>query len=120
MVKDTNVAKVATDARKVVLSFIDALNNHDYDGAREYLNDNMTFVGVMGARNGADAYMDDMSRMKFEYEVKKVFVDGNDVCLFYDIDMGKANIFCCGWYHLESGKISTFRVVFDPRPILNS
>ena len=118
MAKD--IVTTATGARNVVLSFIDALNNHDYDGARRYLNDNMTFIGVLGARNGADAYMDDMSRMKFEYEIKKIFVDGDDVCLFYDIDMSGKTIFCCGWYHLEGGKISTFRVVFDPRPVLNN
>ena len=118
--KTDNIAAPVDSAKEVVLAFIEALNNHDYDSAREYLNDSMTFVGVLGARNGADAYMDDMSRMKFEYDIKKVFVDGYDVCLFYDINMGKATIFCCGWYHLESGKISTFRVVFDPRPVLSN
>jgi limonene-1,2-epoxide hydrolase len=119
MIKDNAVA-TGRDAKEIVLKFIDALNSHDYDTARNYLNDNMTFVGVLGARNGADAYMDDMSRMKFEYDIRKTFADDNDVCLFYDINMAGKTIFCSGWYHLEEGKISTFRVVFDPRPVLGN
>jgi hypothetical protein len=60
-----------------------------------------------------------MKKMKFKYDIKKTFVDGeNDVCLFYDINMGGVTIFSCGWYHLEKGKIKSFKVIFDPRPLL--
>jgi len=34
--------------------------------------------------------------------------------------MGKETIFSCGWYQLSGGKISTFKVVFDPRPVLEA
>jgi hypothetical protein len=29
-------------------------------------------------------------------------------------------LFGCGWYHVEQGKISSLRVVFDPRPLVES
>lgn len=109
---------MSQNAKEIVLAFIDAMNKEDFETARTYVTDDMSFIGVMGTRHGADAYFKDMEKMKFKYKVQKSFADGNDVCLMYDIDMGKATIFSCGWYQLKDNKIHTFKVVFDPRPIL--
>jgi len=107
-----------SNSEKAVMTFINALNDEDFTTAREQLADGMKFDGVMGSRDSADAYITDMKRMKFKYKVKKVFADEEDVCLLYDIDMGGATIFTCGWYHVEYRKISSLKVVFDPRPLL--
>ena len=107
-------------AKTTVLAFIDAMNKEDFDKARQYVTDDISFMGVLGTRHGAGPYFEDMKKMKFKYDIKKAFADGNDVCLLYDIDMGKATIFSCGWYQLTGGKISTFKVVFDPRPVLEA
>jgi hypothetical protein len=56
--------------------------------------------------------------MKLKYDIKRVFSDGDDVCIFYDIEMGNTTIFSCGWYHVIDGKINSIRVIFDPRPLL--
>lgn len=113
-------SKNATDSAKdVVLSFINYLNKEDFKAARECANDDMIFDGVLGSRKGADNYFQDMEKMKFKYDVKKVFEDENDVCVLYDINMGKATLFTCGWYRLKNHKISSIKVVFDPRPVLN-
>jgi len=108
----------ASNAEKAVMTFINALNAEDFTTAREQLADGMKFDGVMGSRDSAEAYITDMKRMKFKYNIKKLFADENDVCLLYDIDMGGATIFTCGWYHVEDGKIASLKVVFDPRPLL--
>lgn len=71
-------------------------------------------------RQGGDVYIKDMERMRLKYDVKKVFVDGNDGCLFYDLPISVANIFGCAWYQVANGKIQTLRLVFDPRPILEA
>jgi len=108
----------AAGAKEVTLSFLKALNEEDFKAARGYLNDDMKFIGVMGTRDSGDAYIKDMEKMKFKYKIQKVFEDGNDVSVFYDIDMGGTTIFCSGWYHLSNRKISTLNVIFDPRPLL--
>jgi len=112
--------KITTEhnAKVVVLDFINALNAENFEMARAQLHDDMTFKGVMGERNGADIYIEDMKKMKFKYAVKKVFVDQEEVCLWYDINMGEKTIFSSGWYKLEDEKIKSFQVIFDPRPIL--
>jgi len=105
-------------SKQTVLSFIKALNEEDFETAREYISDDMKFVGVMGTRDGADIYMNDMEKMKFKYDIKKAFADGNDVCLWYDIIMNDHQIFSSGWYHVEHHRIKWFKVLFDPRPLL--
>jgi hypothetical protein len=111
---------MTTANKETVLSFLNAINKLDFKTARMLVNDDLKFIGVMGTRDGADVYFKDMEKMKFKYDVKKVFSDGDDVCLFYDIDMGSVTAFSSGWYHLTGGKISTITVLFDPRPVLEA
>ncbi len=106
-------------AKEVVLTFIEALNKEDFEKASTCLNEDMVFDGVMGKRNSAESYISDMKKMKFKYDIQKVFENENDVCVLYNIDMsGQATIFTCGWYQVASGKIKKLTVVFDPRPLL--
>jgi hypothetical protein len=102
------------------MSCVDAINQGDFKAARQYVSDDMSFVGVLGSRRGAYAYFRDMGRLQLKYDVKKVFVDGQDVCLLYDLNMSGTNIFCCGWYQVQDDRIRSLRVVFDPRPILEA
>jgi hypothetical protein len=121
MKNSIHAAAVESDAGQVVLSFIKALNAEDFVSAKNYVKENLSFEGVMGSRHGAAAYFKDMEHMKFKYEVRKIFVNGDDVAVFYDINMGAGkNIFSAGWYHLEEGKIVNFKVIFDPRPLLET
>jgi len=115
---ENQTVSARTEAKEVVLAFIDAINDEDFEKARAYVTPDLQFVGVMGTRNGAEAYFNDMQKMKFKYDIKKSIAEGNDVCLLYDIDMGGKTIFSIGWYQLEDDKIKSFKVVFDPRPLL--
>jgi limonene-1,2-epoxide hydrolase len=108
----------AVSAKELVNSFIQAMNEEDFATARSYVRDDFSFAGVLGSRNGAEAYFKDMEKMRFKYDIKKTFADGDDVCLLYDINMQGTTIFTCGWYQIKDGKIASLKVVFDPRPIL--
>ena len=105
-------------AEQVVMACVEAINKEDFQTARRYVSDDISFVGVLGSRQGADACFSDMERLRLKYEVKKIFLDGQDVCLLYDFNMSGKIVFCCGWYQVEEGKVRSLRVVFDPRPIL--
>jgi limonene-1,2-epoxide hydrolase len=115
-----NAATSATSARETVLSFIQALNEEDFQAAGHYVNEEFSFVGVLGSTHGAATYLEDMKRLKIKYDIQKVFVEGADVCLLCDYSMAGVTTFGCGWYHLEKGKISSLRVVFDPRALLEN
>jgi hypothetical protein len=49
---------------------------------------------------------------------KKIFVDGNDVCLLYDMvtNTPVGTAFIAEWYHVKDNKIGSLRIVFDARP----
>jgi hypothetical protein len=108
------------NALDVVLACIRAINEEDFATARRYVSDDMSFVGVLGSRSGADVYFKDMEKMRLKYHIRKSFMNGDDVCLLYDLDMSGTTIFGCGWYHLKNGKINSLKVIFDPRPVLEA
>ena len=118
MASMTDLTATKTGARDIVLSLIEALNAEDFETARSLANDDMVFDGVLGSRNGAEAYFADMRKMKLKYDIKKSFEEGDDVCLLYDLQMSGLTIFGCGWYHVENGRVKSLKVVFDPRPVL--
>lgn len=107
-----------THAGKTAAQFLTALNNEDMAAARALLTSDFKFVGVLGSRDGADVYIEDMGRMKMKYTVHKIFEDGDDACVLCDYIMGDKTVFGCSWYQLKEGKLSSLRVVFDPRPLL--
>ena len=107
-------------AREIVLSCIEALNKNDYNTARKYVGEDFKFDGVLGSRDGAEAYFKDMEKMKLKYDIQKVFANGDDVCLLYNLDLSGVNTFCCGWYQVKDGKINYLKVVFDPRAVLKA
>ena len=104
--------------KDIVFEFIDALNNNEFDIARQHLADDVKFTGVLGKRDDADNYIADMEKMKFKYAIKKAFAEGDDVCLWYDINMSGLQVPTCGLYNLKDDKIRSINVLFDPRPVL--
>lgn len=112
--------RVSVDPRDVVMSCVRAINREDFKAAKQYIAHDLSFVGVLGSRQGADAYFKDMENMRLKYDVKKVFADGYDVCLFYDLAIANVNVFGSAWYQVVDGKIQSLKVVFDPRPILEA
>lgn len=105
--------------KEVVLSFLNALNEENFEAARKLLNPSFSFKGPLGQRDGADVYIEDMKKMKFKYGIEKVFENKNEVCLIYDINMGSGKpIRTCGIYRLAGAKLSSLQALFDPRPVL--
>jgi limonene-1,2-epoxide hydrolase len=109
---------VKSNPRELVLAYLQALNDENFDLAKRYVSDDMEFTGALACRQGADAVFADLERMRLKYDIKKVFVDANDVGVFYDVTLSGVTVFTCGWYKVEDGQIRSLKVVFDPRPVL--
>jgi hypothetical protein len=105
-------------AKNVVLSCVEAINREDYKLARQYASDDFSVARVLGSRHGADSYLSDIQRMRLKYDLKKVFADDRDACLFCDMTISGTTIFGSAWHRVESEKIRSLTVVFDPRPLL--
>ncbi len=109
--------EIIDDPRKVVSSYIKALDDQDYGAAEKCLNDEIRIQGPAGESFGKPKEFIGMLRQyRGKYDVKKSFVDANDVCLLYDFKTPEATVFMCSWYQVREGKIVSIRTVFDPRP----
>ena len=110
-----------TDAKAVADKFFSAWTKGDLDTARTLLHDDVSFAGPIDSFDNADAYVGalrGLSQIVASAEEQKVFVDGNDVCVIYDLvtKTPAGTAATAEWYHVRDGKISSVRVYFDARP----
>jgi hypothetical protein len=107
---------VVLSTREVVMSYIKAMDSRDYAAARNHLGDSLLVKGPAGeAFRSPDEFLDMMGKQRGKYDVKKVFVDGDDACLLYDFVTQTVTAFFCSWYQVKNGKITSIQTVFDPR-----
>ena len=104
------------EPEKVVMSYIKALDEQDYELAGKYLNNNVRIQGPDGESFRSPVEFVEMLRhFRGKYDVKKSFADENDVCLLYDLKTPATTVFMCSWYQVNEGRITVIRTVFDPR-----
>ncbi|WP_034258751.1 nuclear transport factor 2 family protein [Aequorivita capsosiphonis] len=109
------------ESKEKVLFFLDALNNEDYEAAKECLIPDFKFKGPLGKTQGAEEYLKQMRKIKFKYSIVKIFAHDDEVSVIYDIEMGcKDEITTCGLYLFKNGKIRSLKVFYDPRPVLQN
>jgi limonene-1,2-epoxide hydrolase len=104
-------------------AYAEALNALDIDRTRACLHHNLTYRGPVGETRGAIAYVQQVSAVGLHQEVRKIFVDGDDVCVLADLSFAKApgvSLFGCGWFQVKEGKIVSIRTIFDPRPLTHA
>ena len=100
----------------VVMSYIDALDRQNYDAALGYLDDKVRVKGPAGETFGVPRDFIDMLRQYHgKYDVKRVFADGDDVCVLYDLITSVATVYMSSWYVVKDEKIVSIQTVFDPR-----
>lgn len=103
-------------AKDVVLAYLGALDRNDYDAARGYMKDRLPIHGPGESYDRADRFIEMLQSYRSKYDVKRVFADGDDVCVLYELATPRATVFTCSWYRVHDGKIVSIQTVFDPRP----
>jgi len=104
------------NSKEVVLSYIETLDSQKYDAVRPYLSEKIRILGPMGESfSKPEEFIDMLSRYHGRYDVKKVFHDGDDVCVLYNLKTPAATVFMCSWYQVKEGKIVSIQSVFNPR-----
>jgi ketosteroid isomerase-like protein len=108
------------DAARVAEDFFAAWTGKDFDRARALLHDDLSFQGPIDTFDDADAYLQaiqGLSRIVTGVEKRKVFVDGDDVCVIYDLKTDPVpRAPTAEWYRVRYGRIASIRVFFDARP----
>ena len=105
-------------AKQVALEYIEACGRKDYDTVSQLLSPSLTFVGPGNALTGAAQYLAVLRRLGPVWkrsDVKKVFVDGDEVCVIYDFvtDTPAGAVPIVEWLRVEDGRIASVMLFFD-------
>jgi YHS domain-containing protein len=114
-----------TDVRDTVTGYLDAVYGGDTSTARRYLADQFSFIGPAAQFSDPDRYLratEHAARAVRKIEKHKIFVDGQDACIFYDlhIDHGVELVPVAEWYHLEGDRITSIRTILDTAPFISA
>ena len=110
----------SASAKEIVIGFIEATERQDYQSARSYLKDNVSYVSPVNSFDRAESYLKYNLHLYEtgqlgKFDIKKEFADSNDFCIIHEYN----SQLVCVWYHVDDdGKISSVKVIFDPRAFL--
>jgi SnoaL-like domain len=112
----------AKSAKEIVMEYLDLITERqDFKSARSYLTDNVSYMSPLNSFDRAEPYLKYNESLHLpKLDIKKVFVDGDDVCILHETSLTKtgATVFTTLWFHVDGGKISSLRALFDPRPFI--
>src|ERR687896_413379 len=114
---------ILLSAQEIVMEYLQALiERRDFKSARSYLKDNVTYVSPLNSFDGVEPYLKyNESLLLPKPDIKKIFTDGNDVCLLYEMTLTTTppvTFPVSFWAHVDGEKISSIKLVFDPRPFI--
>ena len=107
-------------AQSCAVAYFTALGNKDRAAIRKLLVDDGDFIGPLSSFTDADTFMkaaDIFTQLVKKVDVKKVLVDGADVCVFWDyttIVTSIPVIPVAAWIKIEREKIRYFHLHFNP------
>jgi hypothetical protein len=106
---------------EVVQGFQRSLGQGDFAAARKLLADDLSFTGPFDSFNRPEPYLEALKKLHHivkGVKVHKLFVDGTDACLLYDMETNTpaGTAFISEWYQVRDGRIASIRAVFDARP----
>jgi ketosteroid isomerase-like protein len=108
-------------AQNIAATYFDAWKAGDFARLRSVLADDVDFAGPLARVQGGDDCLKGlrgMAQIMTGLDVRKVFLDGADVLTWFDLATSVAEtVPVANWMHVEDGKITRIRVVFDARGI---
>lgn len=102
------------------MEYTQATERQDFQLARGYLKDKVSYVSPLNSFDRAEPYLKYNLHLYEtgqlgKFDIKKEFADSNDVCILHEWN----SQLVCVWYHVDDDeKISSVKVIFDPRPFL--
>ena len=100
-------------AKEIVMEYTQATERRDFQSARGYLRDNLSYVSPLNSFDRAEPYLKYNLHLYetgqlVKFDIKKEFADSNDVCILHEWN----SQIVCVWYHVDDdGKISSIKVI---------
>lgn len=108
-------------SRDIVDRYMSAYYSGNVEGAGAYLAKDLHWTGPGAHFDSADAFIRGSAhaaRALRGHEIRKIFVDGDDVCVFFDVllDHQVKRMAMVNWYRLGGGRIVSIHTLFDTGP----
>ena len=96
-----NESSTKSSAKEIVIEYLQALvERRDFQSARSYITDNISYTSPLNSFDRAEPYLKYNEHLNLpKFDIKKVFVDSQDVCLLYELNVGMppVTLLVCGW-----------------------
>jgi hypothetical protein len=89
----------AKSAKEIVMVYLQAAERRDFQSARGYLSDNISYVSPLNSFDRAEPYLKYLEHANLpKAEIKKVFEDDGDVCVLFEMTFVTPPVttFVCG------------------------
>lgn len=108
-------------AREIVERYMNDYYSGNAQGARAFLAKGLRCGGPGAHFESADAFIRGSAHAATAlrgHEIKKVFVDGHDVCVFFDalVNHQVERMAMVSWYRVDEGRIVSIHTLFDTGP----
>lgn len=108
--------------RTLATRYLESWRAGDFRTVRSVLADDATFRGTLGAADGIDACIEGLrglATIVTDIRIERMVVDGDDAMTWYELCTSVAPpVPTVNWSHVENGRITRIRAVFDPRPLV--
>jgi hypothetical protein len=112
---------MSTDRKKLALAYIEAVATQQYDKVEGFLAPDLRFRGPAMTRTSAGEVLAALKRLAAIHvrnDVKHVFVDGDHVCVIYDLvtDTPAGALPAVEWLQFAGDRISSIDLYYDRLP----
>ena len=81
----------AKSAKEIVMEFVQATEHQDFQTARGYLKENISYVSPLNSFDRAESYLKYnlhlyQTGQLAKFDIKKEFADSNDVCILHELN----------------------------------
>lgn len=114
------------DPISVVENYLNSRNTKNYEDLGRLLSENVEYKSPLSRYSSAIDLVDNMRKNSDglnQIRLKKLFVDGSDVCAIFDQtsdDSALGELTITEWYKVEDSKIKSIEANFDSRPLVDS
>lgn len=110
-----------TDLKALALDYLDAVGKKELDRLDGLLAPDLAFRGPSMTRSTARDFVGALARLgaiHVRNDVRRVFVDGDDVCVIYDFvtDTPVGALPMIEWLHFRDGRIGSIDLYYDRVP----
>src|SRR4051812_26984483 len=119
--KEDTMTTTNTDRKTLALEYLAAVGRQECDKVEALLAPDLQFRGPSMTRSSAKEFVEALKRLgaiHVRNDVKRVFADGDEVCVIYDFvtDTAAGALSTIEWLHFEGGRIRSIDLYYDRLP----